>query len=272
MDDRHGKQAGIEPVEPAAVTGKGGAGVLDAGAAFEGRLGEVADLSSGVAGDGDKSGGGQRHFRKQPPKIEDAIESGGDGTGDGAFPAFSGADGGGKFVFPERTSDVEGGRVADPVNGQREKQPILAYAMKREGGAPGPKSVKNAEYEKRGGRDGVTDALCAERECEGRQNDRHQQQIFIALDEEKSEAGNPPGKGGEPCAIVSGNTGELHPAKAGENTDYGGESGVGGEENNPGDDGNEDGRGDNPLHLAGTASTSVGESTAPRPPKRRSRF
>ena len=83
MDGRHGKQAGIEPVEPAAVAGKRGAGVRDAGAALEGGLGEVADLSGGVAGQRDERGGGwQWDVRKQPTEIKDAVKGGGDGTCD----------------------------------------------------------------------------------------------------------------------------------------------------------------------------------------------
>lgn len=64
VDSGHGKKTGIEAIEPAAVTGKRGAGVFDACAALESGLDEVAHLSGGVTGDSDESGDRERDIRE----------------------------------------------------------------------------------------------------------------------------------------------------------------------------------------------------------------
>lgn len=129
--DGGGKKEGVDAVEDAAVTREEGAGVLDAGAALDGGLEQIAELGGDVE-DGGKGEGLPDGFADVQQEIaadgEDVAhieQAAGDGEGakdggDGAFPGFARGDARGELVFADGAADVESGDIAGP-DGEHEE-------------------------------------------------------------------------------------------------------------------------------------------------------
>src|SRR5271170_820967 len=146
--DWSGEEKGVDAVEDAAVTGKHGAGVLDACAALDGGFEEVAQLGGDVENRGEDEG-----LPERLGDVEECVAAGDEDVGDvddqsrrehtakdggdGAYPGFAGAKAGGELAFAEGAAEVERGDIAGPDADHEEEDKGRAVLLLREEGNEG---------------------------------------------------------------------------------------------------------------------------------------
>ena len=124
------------------MAGEQGAGVLDAGAALEGGLQQVAELGGAVEQDGEEDplppgsvgvqAGEAGAVDAEPVAVEDQADAeyhGGDDGGDGSFPGLVGRELRGELAAAEALADVERGDVAGPDAEEEEDDEDEAVAL-----------------------------------------------------------------------------------------------------------------------------------------------
>lgn len=213
---RGSQQEGVNAVENAAVARKEGAGVLDAGRAFEGGLDQIADLCGDVDGSREREPVGVAVGIEEPGHVEGfqqgsqteqarADEQAADERGDGSLPGLAGTETRGKLVASPEAANVEGGDIPCPDHAKEKRDQGGAVALGMEGGqgGEGKADVGEAEDGRGGVRDHLLDgakegAIDKQEEAENHEDGGSPvRPLQIAEDEgEKSQGDDDAGRGG----------------------------------------------------------------------------
>ncbi len=185
------------------MSGQQRTAVLQSGAAFQGGFGKIAQLSRDIAGHRQHGRPPEGHLvRQRPLEIEQTEKCGRSHGCDRALPGLSGADARRELPATEGASDVQGGSVAGPVQGDGEEQQRRLDRPQRGGASPGPEDVEHCKDKRAGGGQRLAQIHTAHSVSQRRQRDKDGKRD-VNRSEEKREAGESAGDAG-PQDAVSG--------------------------------------------------------------------